>query len=222
MSLKCFPSIILFIHLVFLLFGQLSAQEERDKFKLSEGIKEFNNERTQQSEILVKNSINYINRFKEIQARNIDIKQTQNTQNLEKSGYSNPGTALYFELIGKGFFSPNIDFRIKDNQRFSIGITLLEYGIGEDDDVTKYYLSPGIMYYFLTGVGPSHFEVGAGVSTSSQWNEHYSESRFSLHGVIGYRYQKKDGLLFRAGFTPFYRVNGVFFPLIGLSFGYSW
>lgn len=82
MSLKCFPSIILFIHLVFFLFGQLSAQEERDKYKLSEGIKEFKNARTQQSEILVKNSINYINRFKEIQARNIDIKQTQNTQNL--------------------------------------------------------------------------------------------------------------------------------------------
>ena len=40
--------------------------------------------------------------------------------------------------------------------------------------------------------------------------------------VIGYRHQKKDGFLFRAGFTPFYRVNGVFFPLIGLSFGYSW
>jgi len=133
----------------------------------------------------------------------------------------NPGTAVYLELIGKGFFSPNIDFRINNKHRFSIGLTLLEYGVG-DGDATKLYLSPGIMYYFVNGDGPSFFEVGAGVSTTSRWNKDYRESRFSLHGVIGYRYQRKDGFLFRAGFTPFYRVNGVFFPLIGLSFGYSW
>ena len=222
MSVKYFLSIILLVYLVLFLFGQLSAQEEIDQYKLFEGNKEFKNVRTQQSDKLAKNRKTNINRLKEIQARNIDIKQTQNTQNLEKSDYSNLGTAVYFELIGKGIFSPNIDFRIKNNHRFSIGITLLEYGVGEDGDATKQYLSPGIMYYYIIGVGPSYFETGVGVSTSPCWNEDYYESPISLHGVIGYRHQKKDGFLFRAGFTPFYRVNGVFFPLIGLSFGYSW
>ncbi|MBN1293370.1 MAG: hypothetical protein JXB48_16135, partial [Candidatus Latescibacteria bacterium] len=135
---------------------------------------------------------------------------------------SYPGTAVYFELIGKGWFSPNIDFRIKDNHRFSIGLTLLEYEVGENGNETKDYFSPSIMYYLITGDGPSYFEVGAGASATSRWNEDYNESRISLHGGIGYRHQKKDGFLYRVGFTPFYRVNGVFFPLFGLSFGYSW
>lgn len=207
MSRKSILSIVLFISTFIFTFTQLSAQEEGEIIVISERVGQE------------------IDHFEEIQARNIDIKPTQNTQNLEKLGYSNLGTAVYFELLGKGFFSSNIDFRIKDNHRFSIGITLLEYG-GEKEKneiwpEEKYFLSPGIMYYFITGVGPRYFEVGAGVNISP-WNIDYYESRFTLHSVIGYRYQKKDGKLFRAGFTPLYRVNGEFFPLFGFSFGYSW
>jgi len=134
---------------------------------------------------------------------------------------SNPGTSLYFELIGKGLISANIDFRINDNNRFSFGITLLEYEVGKEGDAFQFYLTPGIMYYFIAGSVPYYFEVGAGASISP-WYEDYYESRFTLHGVIGYRYQIKDGFLFRVGITPLYRVNGGFFPIIGLSFGYSW
>jgi len=56
-----------------------------------------------------------------------------------------------------------------------------------------------------------------------RWDkELYQDYWISIHGVIGYRYQKKDGIILRAGFTPFYRPYVGFLPLIGLSIGYSW
>lgn len=207
MSRKSILSIVLFISTFIFTFTQLSAQEEGEIIVISERVGQE------------------IDHFEEIQARNIDIKPTQNTQNLEKLGYSNLGTAVYFELLGKGLISSNIDFRINDNNRFSFGITLLDYTVGKEGDASQLYLTPGIMYYFIAGAGPRYFEVGTGVSISP-WNEDYNESRFTFHGVIGYRYLKKDGKLFRVGFTPLYRVNGSdnggFFPLFGFSFGYSW
>jgi hypothetical protein len=83
-----------------------------------------------------------------------------------------PGIALYPELLGKGFYSFNVDFSITFNHR-----------------------------------------LGA---------DYIEDSPLSLHGVAGYRYQKKDGMIFRIGFTPFKRVNNWFLPLIGISLGYSW
>lgn len=49
----------------------------------------------------------------------------------------------------------------------------------------------------------------------------------AIHGVLGYRYQKKNGPLFRIGFTPFIGIpltsEGRFaiMPWVGISFGYS-
>jgi len=206
---KAILSIVLFISTFILTLTQLPAQE---------------------SEIIVtsKRVGNKIDQEAKLSNQNLSKPQkvSSNSEQLHSKKdaiHRKPGTAFYIELIGKGFISANIDFRIKNNHRFSFGITLLEYGVGENGDADKYYLSPGIMYYFINGTGPSYFEVGAGASATSHWNEDYSsESKFSLHGVIGYRYQKKESTFFRAGFTPFYRVNGVFVPLVGLSFGYSW
>ena len=41
------------------------------------------------------------------------------------------------------------------------------------------------------------------------------------HGIIGYRYQKSKGLLFRAGLAPITDLESYVVPLIGLSIGYS-
>ena len=55
------------------------------------------------------------------------------------------------------------------------------------------------------------------------WDLDYlKDSPLTWHGVIGYRYHKKNGMLFRVGFTPFKRVNSWFLPLFGVSLGYSW
>jgi len=48
-----------------------------------------------------------------------------------------------------------------------------------------------------------------------------------VHGIIGYRYQKKKGLLFRVGFTPMLEIpltnegSYAVIPWVGLSMGYS-
>lgn len=146
---------------------------------------------------------------------------------LQISTENKPGIAGFIELGGKGYYSANIDFRIKNNHRLSIGITELDYAYynkstGHSTDGS--FLSPGIMYYYIAGRGPSYFELGAGMSTSYRFDLDYSpeDHILSFHGVIGYRYQKKDGFLFRTGFTPFYRPNSWFLPLFGISLGYSW
>jgi hypothetical protein len=134
------------------------------------------------------------------------------------------GTAIFIELGGKGVYSANIEFRIKDKHRISIGLTSLDYEVGDKEYNLFLWLSPNVMYYYLIGKRNSFLEVGAGISIFPRWDLKiiYPDSPITVHGVIGYRYQKKNGFLFRAGLTPLYRVHDAFFPIIGLSFGYSW
>ncbi len=153
------------------------------------------------------------------QTRSLVFMQTDSIQ-------AQPGIAVYPELLGKGIFSLNVDFPINFNHRFSFGLTQLDYDF---EDYENFSVGPdgamtaGLMYYYLYGKKRSFLEIGAGFSLFHRLGLDYKDdSPLSLHGVIGYRYQKKDGLLFRAGFTPFKRINNWFLPLIGLSVGYSW
>ncbi len=123
----------------------------------------------------------------------------------EKDVDTEPGTAFYLELGGKLFYSVNIDFRINKSNRFGFGIQPV-YGI-----------IPNVMYYHLRG-GNAKFEIGGGLSVIHSGSEKFTG--VLIHGVIGYRYQKKNGLLFRAGFTPVIHSGG-FLPWIGVSIGYS-
>ena len=121
-----------------------------------------------------------------------------------------PGTAFYLELCGKLFFSVNVDFQINKSNRFSFGIQPV-YGI-----------IPNLMYYYLYGAKYSKFELGGGISYIPIKSEDLEgDWPVLIHGVLGYRYQKKNGLLFRIGFTPVVVVSEVFLPMVGISFGYS-
>jgi len=124
-----------------------------------------------------------------------------------------PCTSPFLELLGKGFLSLNVDFRRKESYAISIGLQPLEG------------LSPNIMYYRFSGKR-RRFEVGGGFSGG--FTNDLSLGVVLIHGVIGYRYQKKKGLFFRAGFTPFYVIflddpdrSNKFYPFAGLSLGYS-
>ena len=138
------------------------------------------------------------------------------------------GTALYFELVGKGFMSANVDFSIGGKTRLTLGLTMLDHEFAKEDMEEEYPVStlptPSVMLIQLFGKERHYFEAGVGLSLSPvPWKE-YSEndSILSLHGVLGYRYQVSKKFFFRAGLTPFYRINYGFLPLPGLSFGYSW
>lgn len=141
------------------------------------------------------------------------------------------GNGVFVELAGKGFMSVNYDISLGKKHRIGLSFTSLDYDVLNESftdsvDANNWW-SPGIMYYHLIGKDKHFLELGAGMSVSPKPNRVYdskvhSDSPFSLHGVVGWRYQKKNGWLFRAGFTPFYRPKVWFLPLIGLSVGYSW
>ncbi|HRZ49974.1 MAG TPA: hypothetical protein P5338_11340 [Bacteroidales bacterium] len=122
-----------------------------------------------------------------------------------------PCISPFIELLGKGFFSLNVDFRRKESHSFSIGVAGIEEG-----------WSPNVMYYHFSGKR-HRFEAGGGLSGNFQDG---SAVNMVVHGVVGYRYQKKKGLLFRAGFTPMLIVpfsaesKIAFIPWAGVSLGY--
>lgn len=139
-----------------------------------------------------------------------------------------PGTAIYVELAGKGFISGNVDLPIGSDSRLTLGLTLLDHEFtkeaSEEDFPTSTLPTPSVMYLHLFGQERHYLEIGFGLSISPVFWKEYSknDSAWSLHGCLGYRYQIPHHFFFRAGITPFYRINWAFLPLVGVSLGYSW
>ncbi|PKP49630.1 MAG: hypothetical protein CVT94_04320 [Bacteroidetes bacterium HGW-Bacteroidetes-11] len=123
-----------------------------------------------------------------------------------------PCISPFFELLGKGWFSLNVDFRTKETYAISIGAAAIEEG-----------MSPNVMGYYFSGKR-HRLEMGGGLSTNFMDGSIYN---LFVHGVIGYRYQKKKGLFFRTGFTPMFVIpltdegKYALVPLVGISLGYS-
>lgn len=149
------------------------------------------------------------------------IREVDAVKNLEdrKSNCQNSQDSVwrlsispFVELGGKGFLSLNIDFRIKETYAFSAGF--LAEGF-----------APNVMGYYF--IGKRHrFETGGGLSGG--FSNDFNLSVLIVHGVLGYRYQKKKGLFFRAGLTPFYvkfmkddKRSNKLYPFAGISLGYS-
>ena len=139
-----------------------------------------------------------------------------------------PKTAVYVELLGKGFISGNVDFSLSPKSRLTLGLTILDHEFAKEENEEEYPTlvlpTPGVMYLHLIGEERHFFEAGLGLSVSPVFWKEYSEndSALSLHACLGYRFQASEKFFFRAGFTPFYRVKWAFLPLGGVSFGYSW
>lgn len=124
-----------------------------------------------------------------------------------------PRTAFYVEVGGRNFlFGVEADFSITKKQRLSVGTGIYAFG------------SPNIMYHYLIGNGNSKFELGIGGMGGVLYFEkiQVQENLFIISSFIGYRYQEKNGLVFRVGITPSYCDRGFNCALpFGLSLGYS-
>jgi hypothetical protein len=136
-------------------------------------------------------------------------------KNNEIFVYTHPKLSFFFEFLGKGFYSINTDYRFNRSHAFSVGISFVEEGA---------YM-PNFMYYHLGG---RKFRRELGIGMNATVTQTDGVVHILINGVWGYRYQKKNGLLFRFGFTPLiiYGVGGEsqlskFFPSIGLSLGFS-
>jgi hypothetical protein len=177
--------------------------------------------------ILLFSSQLYAQRTENVSTRisnKVDYEMAQPTYSTEVIDWE-PTTSYFLELLGKGFYSINVDFRKTTTRAISIGGQYTEDG---DNDV----FWPSLMYYHFSGKR-FRFETGGGLSTVFTQTD--GLAGMGIHGVIGYRYQKKKGLIFRTGFTPFIGIpftdtgrfpfsekHGLLFlPLIGISLGYS-
>ncbi|MEO0162125.1 MAG: hypothetical protein ABIL74_07620 [candidate division WOR-3 bacterium] len=139
---------------------------------------------------------------------------------------------IFIEAVGQsvGFFSLNYDHRVHPNFTFRVGL-----------GVSLGYTVP-ISANFITGIETSHhFEVGVGLTYGriiSLLADEVDDIILVPTGVLGYRYQPKNGgFVFRGGFTPWVpidkdtyidRFTGEtrteyhfgFFPMVGISGGY--
>lgn len=241
--------------------GEVIDVEEREKFKLFEGVAGFQSavyfkttdnryflkitcrdietgdltvKQIQQAEASIKIRGYYIDNFETLQAEKDneknkaqETKQKNNSEVLINNQgneinqfekpvlqpdyhFTNPKTSFYLELLGKYLYSLNIDFRFNKSNAMSLGIS-------EMTGATM----PSMMYYHFMGK-KSRFELGLGFTAFIIPNE---SGGLIINGVIGYRYQVKNGLLFRIGFTPIL-ANGEDAPAFpipwaGLSLGYS-
>jgi hypothetical protein len=125
-----------------------------------------------------------------------------------------PSTSVFLELLGKSFYSVNVDFRRKATSAVSVGLM-----------VGKGVNWHSIMYYRFVGKR-QRFEIGGGTSVIFPSDLKYIAG-IAIHGVIGYRYQIKKGLIFRIGFAPLYATGltntgrKMFVAWPGVSYGYS-
>ena len=128
------------------------------------------------------------------------------------------GTAYYLELAGKGFASGNVDFAIGPNSRMTIGLTLLDHEFAKrnqtDDEYPAMTLpTPSVMCFLLSGNNGHFMELGIGCSISPVPWKAYSpnDSWLTLHGNIGYRYQKSDKVFSELVLLPSTALTGLFF-----------
>ena len=161
---------------------------------------------------------------KEGETTKISERIVEEKQTHQDTTYQEPGTAFFVELMGKPYPSINVDFRMNKSSRFSLGINgyyYYEEESEEQDKIVVLDVMPNIVYYYLRGKTNKKFEIGAGLGVMPVWNEDYDFSPIAFHSVIGYRYQKKDGLLFRIGLT-FNKFQDIGLFFLGISFGYSY
>jgi hypothetical protein len=136
---------------------------------------------------------------------------------IAKSGAMNK---IYGELLGSGFgISANYercvwqDDKVSLNARIGIGTAILINSL------------PILGFNACLGKGQSKFEVGINalrVYSIGLLDGNENKSIYA-NPIVGYRFESREGFLFRFAFTPFINPNSnadfTFFPWLGLSFG---
>jgi len=149
--------------------------------------------------------------------------QNNNDDSLKIKGVKSewlPSTSVFIELGGKFFPSINVDYRPREN--FAIGIGTSIWWDTEEHPQSLFI--PSVAGYYLAGKR-HRLELGGGAGPFL--GTYMGLSSLLIFGDVGYRYQKKKGLIFRVGFTPFMGIpiskNARFMaiPWMGISIGYS-
>jgi len=147
------------------------------------------------------------------------------TDTVQQDAYANdPALSLFVELGGKFWYTVNIERRWTEQQAFSIGGGVVYEKNFDDAGNNQYVWISDVMYYRFFGAR-KRMETGGGAGITYASSVGFAAA--TLHGVFGYRLQRRDGLLFRAGFTPMMSfpidadARMMFIPFVGISLGYS-
>ncbi len=128
-------------------------------------------------------------------------------------------SAVFFELGGAALaYSANYEHRFIPELGLRVGLGVVPVCIFKCGTLV---IVPFSMHAILMTEGRHHIELGAGATVVLIDDD---DGRFAFP-EIGYRYERPDGgFLFRAVFTPMFRINKVrdFLPWGGVSFGYGW
>ena len=152
-----------------------------------------------------------------IQAQNDTIRYYYKS---EKPVGKNHQNKIYGELLGSGFgISANYercvwqDDKVSLNARIGIGTAILINSL------------PILGFNACLGKGQSKFEVGINALRVYSIGLLDGNENTSIYAnpIVGYRFESREGFLFRFAFTPFINPNSnadfTFFPWLGLSFG---
>ena len=127
---------------------------------------------------------------------------------------------IYGELLGSGFgISANYERCVWQNDVVSINARI---GIGS---VIIINALPILGFNACLGKGESKFEVGINALRVYSLDFYSGDFNTSIYAnpIVGYRYESREGFLFRFAFTPFINPNSnadfTFFPWLGISFG---
>lgn len=142
-----------------------------------------------------------------------------------------PQNSLYFELFGSGgVYSINYERQVSSNFYGRFGMATFKEIDFLGESTTRISTFP-VMIGYLTGTGKNHFEIAGGMLFGTKLDLTDLNNRNKILDLIvfvGYRYQPPvDGLVFRAGFTPFFSLDNDanypdsgYFPSAGISIGY--
>lgn len=138
----------------------------------------------------------------------------------KETGVDSLQRTVYLELGGKFFPSVNIDFR--RSRKFAWGMGL---GVWRDEEENPQTL-------FIPSLSASRFfgkrarlEAGGGIGAFV--GTYSGVASAMIFSNLGYRYQQKRGLFFRAAFTPFMGIpvagksKLMAIPWVGIAVGYT-
>lgn len=143
----------------------------------------------------------------------------------DKTGYRK---SVFAEAVGNGpLLSLNYDMRLKpfrnDGLGFRAGFGLGENFLGPPVEFNRYISLPLTVNYIM-GKKRHGLETGIGLTPQIALADLENNPQIRPLGFlnIGYRFQPyKEGLMFRATWTPFFNSNGIEPAWLGASVGYS-
>ncbi len=140
----------------------------------------------------------------------LDSMDVESGMSLVGNSEDYPAVSAFLEFGGRIYYTVNADYRWNERYSASFGICVVD-GVFANVLLSRYF---GKKHRIETALGCEWLIFKDGIPG------------MFAQGLIGYRYQKKKGLIFRAGVYGLlgipYRPDGrvLFAPLPGLSIGY--